>query len=79
MEKITPETYIKMNEEFIEDDLAFRIVVPTQEEIDKWQALPQIQHPEPKPVDMIAEQWEAIGIYTMEERMAYIKNNEKRK
>ena len=35
-EKITPETYEKMNEEFEEDGLAFRINVPTQEEIDKW-------------------------------------------
>ena len=25
-----------MNEEFEEDGLAFRIIVPTQEEIDKW-------------------------------------------
>ena len=35
-EKITPETYEKMNEEFIEDGLAFSIIVPTQEQIDKW-------------------------------------------
>ena len=35
-EKITPETYEKMNEEFIEEGLAFRIIVPTQEEIDDW-------------------------------------------
>ena len=35
-EKITPETYKKMNEEFEEEGLAFRIVVPTQEEIDDW-------------------------------------------
>ena len=35
-EKITPETYKKMNEEFIEEGLAFRIIVPTQEQIDKW-------------------------------------------
>ena len=35
-EKITPETYKKMNEEFIEDGLAFRIIVPTQEQIDDW-------------------------------------------
>ena len=35
-EKITPETYEKMNEEFIEEGLAFRINVPTQEQIDKW-------------------------------------------
>ena len=35
-EKITPETYEKMNEEFIEEGLAFRIIVPTQEKIDDW-------------------------------------------
>jgi effector-binding domain-containing protein len=36
-ERITPETYEKMNEEFIEEGLAFRIIVPTQEQIDAWQ------------------------------------------
>ncbi len=36
-EKITPETYEKMNKEFEEVNLAFRIIVPTQEEIDDWQ------------------------------------------
>ena len=35
-EKITPETYEKMNEEFIAEGLAFRINVPTQDQIDKW-------------------------------------------
>ena len=35
-EKITPETYHKMNEEFEEEGLAFRIIVPTQDQIDKW-------------------------------------------
>ena len=35
-EKITPETYEKMNEEFIEEGLSFRIIVPTQEQIDNW-------------------------------------------
>tara|TARA_B100000401_G_scaffold413753_1_gene334156 strand:- start:111 stop:239 length:129 start_codon:yes stop_codon:yes gene_type:complete len=35
-EKITPETYEKMNKEFEEEELAFIIEVPTQEEIDKW-------------------------------------------
>lgn len=35
-EKITPETYEKMNEEFEEEGIAFRIVVPTQEQIDEW-------------------------------------------
>ena len=34
---ITPETYEKMNDEFIEEGIAFRIKVPTQKEIDKWQ------------------------------------------
>ena len=36
-EKITPETYEKMNREFEEEGLAFRIIVPTQEQIDDWQ------------------------------------------
>ena len=35
-EKITPETYEKMNKEFEEEDLAFRIIVPTQKQIDDW-------------------------------------------
>jgi|TARA_B100000035_G_scaffold290892_1_gene278358 hypothetical protein len=35
-EKITPETYEKMNKEFEEEGMAFRIIVPTQKEIDKW-------------------------------------------
>ena len=35
-ERITPETYKKMNEEFEEEGLAFRIIVPTQEQIDDW-------------------------------------------
>ena len=35
-EKITPETYEKMNEEFEEEGLAFSIKVPTQEQIDEW-------------------------------------------
>ncbi len=40
MKPITPETYEKMNEEFIEKGEAFRIVVPTQEEIDEWRNRP---------------------------------------
>ena len=35
-EQITPETYDKMNEEFIEEGLSFRIIVLTQEQIDNW-------------------------------------------
>ena len=36
-EKITPETYEEMNKEFEEEGVPFRIIVPTQEEIDRWQ------------------------------------------
>ena len=35
-DKITPETYEKMNKEFEEEGLAFSIIVPTQEQIDDW-------------------------------------------
>ena len=34
-ERITPETYEKMNKEFEEEGIAFRISIPTQEQIDK--------------------------------------------
>lgn len=34
-ERITPETYKKMNEEFEEHGTPLRFVIPTQEEIDK--------------------------------------------
>ena len=43
-EKITPETYKKMNEEFEEHGLAFRIKVPTQKEIDDWEQRNQREH-----------------------------------
>ena len=43
-EKITPETYKKMNEEFEEEGLAFRIIVPTQEQIDDWQQRNESEH-----------------------------------
>ena len=35
-EKITPETYEEMNKEFEEEGIPFRIIVPTQEQIDEW-------------------------------------------
>jgi len=34
--KITPETFIEMNEEFERDGTRVTIRVPTQEEIDEW-------------------------------------------
>ena len=55
--KITPETYEKMNEEFIEDNIPFRIVVPTQEAIDKWELQPPQHYQVPPPVDMVADMW----------------------
>jgi hypothetical protein len=55
--KITPETYQKMNEEFIEDDIPFRIAVPTQEAIDKWQSQPPQHIGVVHNVDMVAEMW----------------------
>ena len=55
-EKITPETYEKMNEEFVEDDLAFTIRVPTQEEIDQREKGTYLNTDFPKP-DLVAEHW----------------------
>jgi len=59
--KITPQTYIDMNKEFEEDDIAFRIAVPTQEAIDKWQSQPSPAYETPPAVDMVQEMWDAIG------------------
>ena len=42
---ITPETYQKMNEEFIEDDIPFRIKIPTQEAIDKHRNATPVPQP----------------------------------
>lgn len=55
-EKITPETYEKMNEEFIEEDLQFRITIPTQERIDKWRSEQIYLDSSPEP-DLVAEIW----------------------
>jgi len=55
--KITPQTYIDMNKEFIEDDIPFRIEIPTQEAIDKWQNATPIPQPVRHTVDMVAEIW----------------------
>jgi len=37
--KITPQTYIDMNEEFERNGDRVRIEVPTQEAIDKWKKM----------------------------------------
>lgn len=71
--KITPQTYIDMNKELEEDNTMLRISVPTQEQIDKWQEESKntLYIEMPPQVDMVAEMWEKIGIYTTEEREAY--------
>jgi len=54
---ITPQTYIDMNKEFEEDDIPFRITIPTQEAIDKWQSESSVYvNPAPQ-IDMVAEMW----------------------
>lgn len=58
MIKITPDTYKKMNEEFIREDMAFRITIPTQEQIDKWQSEPKPYFVPPPARDLVAEMWE---------------------
>jgi len=55
---ITPQTYIDMNKEFEEEGTAVRIVVPTQEAIDKWLDHKEDIHKRTtEPVDMVAELW----------------------
>tara|TARA_R100000951_G_scaffold75509_1_gene63651 strand:+ start:3390 stop:3737 length:348 start_codon:yes stop_codon:yes gene_type:complete len=56
-EKISPQTYIDMNEEFIKDDIPFRIEIPTQEALDKWQNATPTHHPPVHSGDMVAEMW----------------------
>ena len=46
-----------MNKEFIKDDIPFRIAIPTQEAIDKWQSQPAQPYQTPPAVDMVAEMW----------------------
>ena len=56
-EKISPQTYIDMNEEFIKDDIPFRIEIPTQKAIDKHRSQPPLPYNTPPAVDMVAEMW----------------------
>ena len=59
--KITPQTYIDMNKEFEEDDIPFRIAVPTQEAIDEWQSRPPVHFDPPPQIDMVQKMWDDIG------------------
>ena len=58
MIKLTPQTYIDMNKEFEENGDRIRVNIPTQEEIDKWQASPKTHFQEPPKVDLVAKSWE---------------------
>ena len=75
-DKITPQTYIDMNKEFVEEGTMLRIVVPTQEQINSWKNKTEDIHKiNPKPVDMVAQMWEKLGVYTLEQREQYRKDH----
>tara|TARA_B100001287_G_C22443105_1_gene416902 strand:- start:394 stop:660 length:267 start_codon:yes stop_codon:yes gene_type:complete len=61
--RLTPQTYIDMNKEFVENGDRIIINVPTQEAIDKWQEYsknsPYIETPPSK--DLVQEMWDKIG------------------
>ena len=59
--EITPQTYIDMNKEFVEEGTPFTIVVPTQEAIDEWKSKPPQPYQTPPAVDMVQEIWDKIG------------------
>jgi len=62
-DKITPQTYIDMNKEFVEDGTMVRIEVPTQDVIDRWKEWKVLDMHERtvKPADMVQDMWDAIG------------------
>ena len=62
-DKITPQTYIDMNKEFVEEGTMVRIEVPTQEKIDKWRKWkdPDMHKRTVEPRDMVQDMWDAIG------------------
>ena len=55
--EITPQTYIDMNKEFEDDNIPFRIAIPTQQVIDEWQNATPIPQPVRHNVDMVADMW----------------------
>ena len=55
--EITPQTYIDMNKEFVEEDIPFRISIPTQEAIDEWQSQPSSHVGVVHEHDMVAAMW----------------------
>lgn len=74
--KITPQTYIDMNKEFEKEGTMLRIAVPTQEQINSWKNKTEDIHKiNAKPVDMVAQMWEKLGVYTLEQREQYRKDH----
>ena len=71
---ITPQTYIDMNKEFEEEDIPFRIVVPTQEAIDEWQSAPPAHYQTPPAVDMVAQMWAEHRKKEQEESIRKLEN-----
>ena len=57
--EITPETYIKMNEEFEREGTPIRIIVPTQEQIDNPTGvkLPETFIPQPPMIVDGSDPW----------------------
>ena len=62
-DKITPETYEKMNEEFVEEGTMVRIKVPSDEELEKWKnwKCPDMHERTVKPPDLVQDLWDKIG------------------
>ncbi len=58
---ITPQTYIDMNKEFVEEGYPFEIAVPTQEKIDEWLNQPAVHYDPPPQIDMVQEMWDKVG------------------
>ena len=50
-----------MNKEFEDDNIPFRIAIPTQQVIDEWQSQPAPPYETPPAIDMVQEMWDAIG------------------
>ena len=58
-EKVTPDTYKEMNEEFIHDGTSVRIEIPTEAGLERWKNWKEDIHTKSvPPTDMVAEMWE---------------------
>ena len=78
-EKITPETYIKMNEEFEEEGTPISIIVPTQEQIDNsiGVKLPNTFKPQPPMITDGSDPWPHSKCESMTDNNVREENEEK--